>query len=64
MPRPQFRLRSLFILTAIVAVGWWLMRTIRPQWKTIAATLPLILAQLAILIVGFIHHRQRRQLRL
>jgi hypothetical protein len=24
MPRPQFRLRSLFILTAIVAVGVWL----------------------------------------
>jgi hypothetical protein len=23
MPRPQFRLRSLFILTAIVAVGCW-----------------------------------------
>ncbi len=24
MPRPQFRLRSLFILTAIVAAGCWL----------------------------------------
>jgi hypothetical protein len=23
MPRPQFRLRSLFILTAMVAVGCW-----------------------------------------
>ncbi|HVC94329.1 MAG TPA: hypothetical protein VND64_11600 [Pirellulales bacterium] len=26
MPRPQFRLRSLFVLTAIVAVGGWLDR--------------------------------------
>ncbi len=24
MPHPQFRLRSLFVLTAVVAVGFWL----------------------------------------
>jgi len=61
MPRPQFRLSSLFILTAIVAVGCWLLPTIRPQWASIAATIPLIAAQLAILIVGVAHHRQRRR---
>jgi hypothetical protein len=31
MPRPQFRLRSLFIVTSLVAIGCLLWRT-RPEW--------------------------------
>jgi hypothetical protein len=36
MPRPQFSLRSLFVLTAIVAVGCWasppIVREVRARW--------------------------------
>jgi len=35
MPRPQFRLRSLFILTAIVAVGAWVWRSKVPDGQII-----------------------------
>jgi hypothetical protein len=61
MPR-QFRLRSLFYLTAIVAVGCWALPTIRPQLATVAATIPFILAQVATVLVGLVHHWRLRPL--
>jgi hypothetical protein len=45
MPRPQFRLRSLFILTAIVAVGCFIAANEgwRLAWIAIESAIPVIL---------------------
>jgi len=44
MPRPQFRLRSLFILTAIVAVGCWVASERLLEGSTLAELIVIALA--------------------
>jgi hypothetical protein len=36
MPRPQFRLRSLFILTGIIALGCWTIVRVVRHWTVVA----------------------------